>query len=115
MKLYTTYFDNLNNIDPDITPISISGNTPIWFNGNIQKKLVPNVSMMSNGKLKEECKEDYIEQLNSIKVSSLIKSLNKITKSNDIVLVSDELPDVFSHRKVLLEWLKRNNVKVEEI
>ena len=115
MKIYTSYFDNLGNIDKEIVPISITGNNPMWFNGNIQKELIPELSYVKNGTLKRDKKTAYNKQLEIIKVTNFVKSLNKISEGRDVVLLSNELPNKFSHRKLVSEWLIKNNIKTKEL
>ena len=116
--IYTSYFAKLKYLPENITPISICGKAPDWYNGLQYKKLAPKYDFFM--KWKENHDNDYyikcfneqvLDKLDPMKVYCELCSL---AKNDEVALICYEKPSDFCHRHLVAEWLKERGFDVEE-
>lgn len=112
MKIWTTYFANLKNIDLEkIQPVSICGKPIDGWKYPQYKKLAPSWSIYSELKLHGGTEENYTrrymgEILGSLDQEVVRKELEALAEGKDeVVLVCYEKPGDFCHRHLVAEWL----------
>lgn len=112
MIIYTSYFDNLQNIPKEIIPIAICGKSPDWYDGFEYKKLAPKLKFFQEWKKNRDnqyyinCfREQVLEQLNA---ENVYKELATLANADACVLVCYEQPDEFCHRHLVATWLNEN-------
>ena len=119
MKIYTSYFANLKNLEKDdIVPIGICCYPPKWFKGPNLRASAPSPDIL------EKCKSSHAEYEKRYKteVLSLFKDANIllerisfISGGKDAALCCYEKPSDFCHRHILAKWLEEQaGIKVEE-
>lgn len=119
MKIYTSYFANLKNLEKDdIVPIGICCYPPKWFKGPNLRAIAPSPDIL------EKCKSSHAEydKRYRTEVLSLFKDANIllerisfISGGKDAVLCCYEKPSDFCHRHILAKWLEeQTGIKVEE-
>lgn len=119
MKIYTSYFANLKNLEKDdIVPIGICCYPPKWFKGPNLRAIAPSPDIL------EKCKSSHAEYEKRYRteVLSLFKDANIllerisfISGGKDAVLCCYEKPSDFCHRHILAKWLEeQTGIKVEE-
>ncbi len=119
MKIYTSYFANLKNLEKDdIVPIGICCYPPKWFKGPNLRAIAPSTDIL------EKCKSSHAEYEKRYRteVLSLFKDANIllerisfISGGKDAVLCCYEKPSDFCHRHILAKWLEeQTGIKVEE-
>ena len=118
MKVYTSYYDNIDNLPDNVVPISIAGRCPEWYFGLEFKSLAPKIGFFKEWK-KNHDNNFYIEHfnkevLNLLDANDVMFKLHKLSKGQDIVLLCYEEPGLFCHRHLVAEWLCKNGYYVEE-
>lgn len=119
MKIYTSYFANLKNLEKDdIVPIGICCYPPKWFKGPNLRAIAPSPDIL------EKCKSSHTEYEKRYRteVLSLFKNANIllerisfISGGKDAALCCYEKPSDFCHRHILAKWLEeQTGIKVEE-
>ena len=119
MKIYTSYFANLKNLEKDdIVPIGICCYPPKWFKGPNLRAIAPSPDIL------EKCKSSHAEYEKRYRteVLSLFKDANIllerisfISAGKDAALCCYEKPSDFCHRHILAKWLEeQTGIKVEE-
>ena len=119
MKIYTSYFANLKNLEKDdIVPIGICCYPPKWFKGPNLRAITPSPDIL------EKCKSSHAEYEKRYRteVLSLFKDANIllerisfISGGKDAALCCYEKPSDFCHRHILAKWLEeQTGIKVEE-
>lgn len=119
MKIYTSYFANLKNLEKDdIVPIGICCYPPKWFKGPNLRAIAPSPDIL------EKCKSSHAEYEKRYRteVLSLFKDANIllerisfISGGKDAALCCYEKPSDFCHRHILAKWLEEQiRIKVEE-
>lgn len=119
MKIYTSYFANLKNLEKDdIVPIGICCYPPKWFKGPNLRAIAPSPDIL------EKCKSSHAEYEKRYRteVLSLFKDANIllerisfISGGKDTALCCYEKPSDFCHRHILTKWLEeQTGIKVEE-
>lgn len=119
MKIYTSYFANLKNLEKDdIVPIGICCYPPKWFKGPNLRAIAPSPDIL------EKCKSSHVEYEKRYRteVLSLFKDANIllerisfISGGKDAALCCYEKPSDFCHRHILAKWLEeQTGIKVEE-
>lgn len=119
MKIYTSYFANLKNLEKDdIVPIGICCYPPKWFKGPNLRAIAPSPDIL------EKCKSSHAEYEKRYRteVLSLFKDANIllerisfISGGKDAALCCYEKPSDFCHRHILAKWLEeQTGIKVEE-
>lgn len=117
--IYTSYFANLKNIPNAITPITICGRTPQFYNGLTYKKLAPKYSFFSIWKETHD-NEYYTQQfqelvLDNLNVDDVVNELKSLSGTKDFVLVCYEKPKDFCHRHLVAKWLYANGYDCMEL
>lgn len=110
MKIYTSYFGNLKNIPLILTPISIAGKKPDWFEGKEYKSLAPKYwffQQYKSGEISDQIYTFYYQQEVLRKLNPVIvrEQLASLSKNSDIVLLCYEKPLEFCHRHLAARWL----------
>lgn len=119
MKIYTSYFANLKNLEKDdIVPIGICCYPPKWFKGPNLRAIAPSPDIL------EKCKSSHAEYEKRYRteVLSLFKDANIllerisfISGGKDAALCCYEKPSDFCHRHIFAKWLEEQaGIKVEE-
>lgn len=131
--IYTSYFANLKNLPDNITPISICGKAPDWYQGLQYKKLAPKYNFFMEWKQNHDNNfyihhfhDEVLDMLNPVKVitelhmklSEDIKIKMKkpvyVNSEYHIALVCYEKPSNFCHRHLVADWLNKNGIYCEE-
>ena len=121
MKIYTSYFNNLNNIPSNIIPISICLKPPLVYCNIINiKELAPTKDILYQYKMN---KNKYIytnrfktEILDKLNAYGIYIKLQRLTNNNDCVLLCYEDKTKFCHRHLVAEWLSKSlDITVEEL
>lgn len=121
--IYTSYFAQLKNLPSNIIPISICGKAPDWYTGLQYKKLAPKYDFFQEWKKNHDndyyirCyKEQVLDKLNASEVvwEMCEKATNGQFYDPDICLLCYEKPNVFCHRHLVADWLKKYGYEVRE-
>ena len=118
MKIYTSYFANLKKLPKNLVPISICGKAPDWYKGLQYKKLAPKYDFFIVWKENHD-NDYYIENFNARVLDTLdpkqvVRELEQLAQSSDIVLICYEKPEDFCHRHLVADWLTKNGISCEE-
>ena len=119
MKIYTSSFANLKNLEKeDISPIGICCYPPKWFNGPNLGAIAPTPDIL------EKCKSSHAEYEKRYKaevlsifkdVSTLINKISYISGGKDVALCCYEKPSDFCHRHIVAKWLEEQaGIEVKE-
>ena len=119
MKIYTSYFANLKNLEKeDIFPIGICCYPPKWFDGPNLGAIAPTPDIL------EKCKSSHAEYEKRYKaevlsifkdVSTLINRISYISGGKDVALCCYEKPSDFCHRHIVAKWLEEQaGIEVKE-
>lgn len=126
MMIYTSFYDNVENIPEDIVKISIAGWCPDDYTGLQYKVLAPKWSFFEKWKYKKEGFEDcyqnndyYIENfyelvLNKLNPKKVYKRLMELSGGKDVVLLCYETPELFCHRHLVQKWFNDNGIECKE-
>ena len=119
MKIYTSYFANLKNLEKeDIFPIGICCYPPKWFNGpNLRAiALTPDILEKCKSSHAEYEKRYRAEVLSIFKdISTLINRISYISGGKDVALCCYEKPSDFCHRHIVAKWLEEQaGIEVKE-
>ena len=117
--IYTSYFDNVDNLPANLCPISIAGLKPDNCNCAQYKRLAPKLSWW---KVWEETRDNeyYAKQYNNTVLEVLnprgvVDDLYKLSGDRIPCLMCYERPGEFCHRHLVAEWLEKHlNIKVKE-
>ena len=119
MKIYTSYFGNVDKLPKDITPIAICGKRPEWWKGLHYSKLAPKLSFFLVWKQTQD--NDYYikhfkeEVLDRLDVKKVLDDLANLSNCEDVALICYETPEKFCHRHLVADWLIKNGYNCEEI
>jgi len=105
MKIFTSYFGNLKNIDTTkYNPIAICLKPPYWFEGQNLKAIAPTYHTFI---LKDEFEYtlSFKEQLKQLEAKEIYSILQSLSDGKDVVLLCYEKPNDFCHRHLVAEWL----------
>lgn len=119
MKIYTSYFANLKNLEKeDIFPIGICCYPPKWFNGPNLGAIAPTPDIL------EKCKSSHAEYEKRYKtevlsifkdINILINRISYISGGKDVALCCYEKPSDFCHRHIVAKWLEeQTGIEVKE-
>ena len=115
MAIYTSYFDNYNNIPSSWEKVAISLTVPEWFNGQWDRDLAPPEHAFrryKSGGLFEEFIREYAGKLNCLDMSDKLKRW----RNRNVVLMCWEHKPNACHRIILSRYLKwKYNIEVKEI
>ena len=118
MKIYTSYFANLDNLkEAGIYPVAICCKVPTFFKGPNIESVAPNKSILFQFKDSPKTEADvelykkryYDEVLCAYRFHpeyfiDLLKSFSDSENGADIALLCYERPEDFCHRHLLAEW-----------
>ena len=119
MKIYTSYFGNLKNLEKNnIVPIGICCYPPKWFKGPNLLSIAPTPDILINCKSNHQ---EYIKRFKNEIISlqndpkEFVKRITFISEGKDLALCCFEKPNEFCHRHLVAEWLNETlNLNVEE-
>ena len=115
-KIYTGYFGQYEKyVEAGLTPVSIAGMAPCWYEDREWKFLAPNLSTFTkykNGDYTEfQYMDEYIPKLEKLDLDDLKRQIEEL--DNIIFLCYEK--DGFCHRHLLADWLEAHtNYVVEE-
>lgn len=118
IKIYTSYFANMKNIDKDVFTISICGKCPEWYLGEEYKVLAPKYWFFSEYKKTKD--EVYYTNmydafvLDKLSIHNIIEHLENAGNHKDVVLLCYEKPGDFCHRHLVSNWFNKNGILCEE-
>jgi uncharacterized protein YeaO (DUF488 family) len=123
MKIYTSYFANLKNLEEaGIYPVGICCKVPSFFKGPNLESVAPSKSILFEHK--ENPDEERYEQryINEILCAYrfhpeyLIERLESFNNGGDVALCCYEKPSEFCHRHILAKWLNEKipGLNIEE-
>ena len=119
MKIFTSYFDNIENCN-GLVLIGIAGISPPGFNGLEYKKLAPKRFIYDNyiesGDEEEYSRNYFGYVLDKLNPREVIKELEELSKGKNLVLLCYEKPNQFCHRQLVRYWMKSAlNLEIKEI
>ena len=118
MKIYTSYFGNLEKIPEEIVPIAICLKLPKFYDGKVYQKIAPTAGILSRWKAnedEEEYEEDYKRWvLDKHTQEEVYKEIEGLSKGKDVVLLCYEKPHDFCHRHLFAEWMRNAGYDVRE-
>ena len=119
MKIYTSYFANLKNLEKeDVFPIGICCYPPKWFNGPSLGAIAPTPDILEKCKSSHaEYEKRYRAEVLSIfkDISILINRISYISGGKDVALCCYEKPSDFCHRHIVAKWLEEQaGIEVKE-
>lgn len=112
------YFCQLSDLPHNFVPISISFDTPCWYDGETYAKLIPDSRIVSEYKStfdKNKFIKAYIQQLNNIGILTVMRDLIDILPishdglSHTICLVCNNNAFEGLQMAIVAKWLGRNN------
>ena len=128
--IYTSYFGVLKKLPENVIPISICGKAPAWYQGIQYKKLAPKYGFFMEWKHYKKCfKEQVLTPLKQKKVIEELFSLlpeyvkmelkeESVTLDKSekyhIALICYEKPGDFCHRFQVADWLREDNIEIDE-
>ena len=127
--IYTSYFDNINNIVasiPDARFVSIAGKTPDGFVGEKYQKLMPLHSWWCewHGKFidtieSNESKAWYIKKytetvLSKLDLITVAQEVKDMCNWHSTFILCYETPEKFCHRHIVADWFKSSRIECEE-
>lgn len=109
MKIYTGYFGRLDEyLEAGLTPVSIAGASPCWYEGREWKNFAPALSTFTkykNGEYNEfQYMEEYIPKLEKQDKAEIKQQIESV--ENPILLCYEK--EGFCHRHLLADWLEAN-------
>ena len=117
--IYTSYFAKIKELEKNgITPISICGKVPAWYEGLQYKRLAPKYDFFMKWKENHD-NEYYIKCFNEQVLSKLdpmkvYNELSTLADSSKIALICYEKPSDFCHRHLVADWLNQNGFECKE-
>lgn len=118
--IYTGYYARLKKYEEaGLTPISIAGKAPAFYEGLEYKKLAPKYDFFIKWKNGEIDNFQYVILFNALVLDKLVQSkviaeLYEMSDGNDIVLLCYEKPGDFCHRHQVADWLEAVGTRVDE-
>lgn len=114
--VYTGYFANTQEyIKKGLTPISIAGKSPDFFQGDEWKFFAPSWDIYSKYKSGELSEDGYVERYIPERLGKLnienIKALLEF-EENPILLCYEK--EGFCHRHIVCDWLNANGILCRE-
>lgn len=112
--IYTSYFSNWRNFPKNFKTVSISRFNQKWIKVDYHEtKLAPSADLLLKYKNNEISEEEYdliyLEELKKLNPNEIAKEYD-----NSIFLCYEKKGE-FCHRNILSNWLKENNIKIEEL
>lgn len=119
MNMFTSYFGNMDNIPLDYICISIAKEKPKYITKEYLAFL-PKYNTVKSYSLLHD-KDAFILDYNHTVLSRLdpfqvVNDLASMTKNADnIVLLGEEPPNVFSYRKLIATWFRKFGYSIQEL
>jgi len=112
--IYTTYYNNLGNMNQEGLQLGISRGVPDWFTGITAEFLAPPWELVKALKNNEITADTFamiyetaiLGNLNAEEVGSYLQ---------EKILVCHEVPTDFCHRHLVSRWLNKNNFLCMEL
>lgn len=119
MKIYTSYFANLKNLEKEnVFPIGICCYPPKWFKGPNLGSIAPTPDILEKCKSSHaEYEKRYRAEVLSIfkDINILINRISYISGGKDVALCCYEKPSDFCHRHIVAKWLgEQAGIEVKE-
>lgn len=117
--IYTGYYAQLKKyIAAGLTPVSIAGKAPAFYNGIEYKKLAPKYDFFSAWKRGEIDNFEYTtrfnkEVLGNLNPHAIIEELTSLAGENIVLLCYEKQGD-FCHRHIVADWLETTGKKIDE-
>lgn len=123
MRIYTSYYAKMRNLNPNFVCVQISTSKPSWF--LYAKDSIPElfpgwdlVNGIKTGTITEEqYKREYLERLSVMDKSYILNRITEISNMNgskDVVLLCYEKPGDFCHRHLVGEWLGIEELDIDK-
>lgn len=116
--IYTGYFAKTKKyMEVGLTPVSIAGKSPNFFNGIEWKFFAPSWGIYSKWKNGEICNAEFVNRFIPERLEILNKEelKGKLLTAGDIILLCYEKPGSFCHRHIVADWIEKQfGIKVEE-
>ena len=119
MNMFTSYFGNIDNIPLDYICISITKEKPSYITKEYLAFLPKYNTIKSYGLFHD--KDAFIIDYNRTVLSRLdpfqvVNDLASMAKdANNIVLLGEESPNVFSYRKLISIWFRKFGYSIQEL
>lgn len=105
MKIYTSYFGNLQKIQrAGIVPISVSLWPPKWYSGLRMPELAPEKLFINWPE--QHYKPKYQEKLDKLNAKEVLKKIIQLSGGKDVAICCYEKPNEFCHRQMIADWLR---------
>lgn len=119
MKIYTSYFANIENLEANnIYPVAICNKVPSFFKGPNLESVAPSNSILYEFKDSEKTSADverytqrYINEVLCVYrfhpeyLTNLLEFFSQQEGDKDVALLCYERPEDFCHRHILARWL----------
>lgn len=117
MKIYTSYFSNMREINKQgIVPINIALWPPRFFTGKSIRYVAPTRSILKDTKSDEEYIRRYkAEILAALDIKKLLLDIEEISGGKDVALLCYEKPGELCHRHLLAEYMNEQGCDVHEL
>lgn len=113
MKIWTTYYHNVQYIKEGMSPIAISRTVPDFYEGRRLFELAPTRGLFSIGKSSND-KTEYIQGYKDIILAKLDPHVIANVIGHNGVIMCYEARDKFCHRHLVAEWLSEAGYDVSE-
>ena len=116
--IYTGYFEKIETYKgKGLTPVSIAGFAPDWYDGIEYKKLAPKRDWWQKWHDEKLSNAWYNEQyyktvLTKLKAEDVARDLQKFGKN--VILLCYEKSGEFCHRNIVANWLNEHQIKTKE-
>lgn len=116
--IYTGYFDKTETYkEKGLTPVSIAGRAPDWYDGIQYKKLAPKRDWwqkwhdenLSNAWYNEQYYKTVLSKLDAEEVAKDLQDFG-----NKVILLCYEKSGEFCHRNIVANWLNEHQIKTIE-
>lgn len=128
---FTSYYGKMKKFPANFIPVSISRQTPVWFQGIICKELAPTWDILNeykNNPNQEEAEQRYNERFqNEILSKTSPEQIQKLLKQsikNNISIDQDDIHFIFlcfekegdfCHRNLVAKWFGEHNIFCREL
>ena len=113
--IQTSYFANWRNFPDNKRKISISRFTPKWFEEDYNAlELAPSKELLLETKAGNVTDEEYTKRYKEETLSKLNPGVIA-KKYKDSIFLCYESSDDFCHRQLVADWLRENEIPVEEV
>jgi len=109
MKIYTSYFAQLDKLPTNIVPISICAKAPDFYTGLQYKVLAPSYDLLQHWHKNHDIK--YYNTIFDAEIlfwltrCGVVHDLEILSRGKDVALICYEKPFEFCHRHLVAKWL----------